>query len=255
MDKRGNEYFVIPYDKCALPLFAHVLVGIAGYAAGFVVLWLFYQVLPLAIIGSVFMIPVAIGLNISSSKKRRLDKLLGQFQSLLESLVVSLQAGGTDLGSLESAIEDLSLMYSDKADIVKEIRLIVQKFNNHLSIGDAFMDFALRSGLEDVKLFAAVYKSVEGKGEKTRDIVIRTQKILSDKIEIQAEIKTLSSGAVMEINIIILIPLLIVAVMGYMGGELMQGLFSPVGHAVATLALGIFAAAYVLGKKIANIKV
>lgn len=254
MDKR-SDLFVVPYDKCALPVLAHVLAGIVGYAVGFVVLWLFYHIMPLAVIGSVLMVPIAIGLNISSSKEKRLTKLLGQFQSFLESLVVSLQAGGTDLSSLESAIEDLSLMYTDRADIVKETRLIVQKFNNHMSIGEAFMEFAERCGLEDVKLFAAVYRSVEGKGEKTRDIVIRTQKILSDKIEIQAEIKTLSSGAIMEINIIVLIPLLIVAVMGYMGGELMQGLFTPIGHVVATVALAIFAGAYVLGKKIANIKV
>ena len=253
MDDRALT--IEPYDKCTLPFIVHIAVGVIGYAIGFIVFWLFYRINVLAAIGAVFIVPVAISANISASIRGRRRKLLGQFQSLLESLVVSLQAGSPDLAAFHHALGDMELMYSDKADIVKEVKLLITKFENGISIGSSLMDFAERSGLDDVKLFSTVYLSVQGKGDKTREIVIRTQKVLSDKISIQAEIQTLSAGAVMEINIMIVIPVLIVAVMGFMGGELMQGLFTVPGRIAATLSIIIFAGAYFLGKKIVKIDV
>jgi tight adherence protein B len=251
---KTHELFVLPYTKSALPFFIHVIFGIAGYAAGFCVIWLFYRRTAFAVFGALAFVPALILMNIGAAKKKRLNNLLRQFQSFLDSLVVSLQAGRTDLGAMESAVGDLELMYSPKADIVKEIRLVVKKFGNRQSIGEAFTDFAERSGLEDVKIFAEIYSAVEGKGAKTREIVLRTQKILSDKIEIQEEIKTIISSAVMELNIISIIPIVIAAIMGFMGGEMMEGLFTPTGHVIATVAVIIFVAAYILGRKLANIK-
>ncbi|MCL1999415.1 MAG: type II secretion system F family protein [Turicibacter sp.] len=246
---------IAPYEDCILPFYVHILVGFAGYGVGTVVLWLFYRHWLMALIGAALFVPILIAVNMVNSKKRRLDRLLGQFQNLLESLVVSLQAGGTDLAAFQHALEDMKLMYSEKTDIVKETETIILKFANGISIGEALTDFANRCGLSDVKLFAAVYVSVEGKGEKTREIVLRTQKILSDKISIEQEIKTMSSGAVMEINIMVVIPILIVAIMGFMGGELLQGLFTTPGRVVTTISIGIFIGAYILGRKITNIKV
>ena len=246
---------IAPYDKCTLPIIAHIFVGIIGYAIGFVVFWLFYRVNVMAAIGAFLVVPVAISANISSSKQRRLIRLLGQFQSLLESLAVSLQSGSPDLTAFKHALSDMELMYSDKADIVKEVGLLISKFDYGISIGESLMDFAERSSLDDIKLFATVYLSVQGKGDKTREIVIRTQKVLSDKISIQAEIQTLSAGAVMEINILVVIPVFIVAVMGFMGGELMEGLFTVPGRIAATFSIAVFAGAYILGKKIVHIRV
>ncbi|MCL1935763.1 MAG: hypothetical protein FWF57_05245 [Defluviitaleaceae bacterium] len=253
----GNRinFFVKPYNKTALPLIAHIVAGVFGYAIFFGVLWLFYRSIILSTIIAIFMVPMAIVLNINMAKAKRLKKLMGQFKSLLESLVVSLQAGSTDLDAFINALEDMRLMYSEQSDIAKEVNLIIVKFSNRETIGEALEDFAKRSGLQDIILFANVYKLIEGKGDKTSEIVIRTQRILSDKIEIETEIKTLASGALMEINIIALVPILIVAVMGFMGGDLMSSLFTPVGNVVATIAIGIFIGAYALGRKLANIKV
>ena len=252
---REKDLFTRPYNKCPLHFFAHIFAAIIGFAVGFGVLWIFYQSTVMAVIGAIIAVPMVVYVNISLSKQRRLRRLLSQFQSLLESLVVSLQAGGTDLGAFQHALEDLTLMYSDRSDIVKETNLIINKFANRSTIGEALMDFAQRSGLDDIRLFATVYMSVEGKGDKTRDIVVRTQKTLSDKISIQEEIKTMSAGAAMEINVIVVMPIIIVAVMGSMGGDMMAGLFTPIGRVVSTIAIVIFVSAYVLGRKITKIKV
>ncbi|MCL1925196.1 MAG: type II secretion system F family protein [Defluviitaleaceae bacterium] len=261
IDRKINEIKVTntleppPYNKSALKFMAHIIMGSTGYIAGFIVSWLFYQNLTISFIVAAVFVPAAIILNINNSKKKRLSRLLLQFQSLLESLVVSLQSGSTDLNALAHAYEDMVLMYSADSDIAKEVKFIMVKFQNRQTIGETFANFGDRTGLEDIKLFASVYSSVEGKGDNTRDIVMRTQKILSDKIEIEAEIKTLSSGASMEINIIVCVPIIIVGAMGFMGGELMEGLFTPIGRIVTTICICIFIGAYFLGKKMTSIKI
>jgi tight adherence protein B len=254
MDYTKSDFYVLPYEKSALSPVAHIVAGIVGYAVGFAIIWLFYRQTMFAVFAAAVFVPVGILANIGGAKKKRLNNLLRQFQNFLDSLVVSLQSGKTDLGAMESAINDLEFMYSAKADIVKEVKLIVGKFGNRSSIGEALVDFGERCGLPDVKIFAEVYSAIEGKGSKTSEIVTRTQKILSDKIDIQSEIKTIISGAVMELNIITVVPVIIVAVMGFMGGELMEGLFTPTGHVIATIAIGIFIGAYLLGRKLTNIK-
>ena len=250
-----RDFLVTPYDKSTLPFFAYIFVAILGYVAAFGILWLFYRMVVLAAFGAVIVIPIAISASVASSKKKRLARLLGQFQNLLESLVVSLQSGGTDLSAFKNAKADMELMYTENADIVKETGAIIAKFENGTSIGEALTDLARRTELEDIKLFATIYSSVEGKGDKTSEIVIRTQKVLSDKIAIQAEIQTLSAGAIMEINIMIFIPVLVVAVMGFMGGDMMEGLFTVPGRIASTFAICIFAGAYVLGKKMTSIDI
>ena len=262
LDKKVNKNKVnteslepLPYDKTSLKLFSHITFGAIGYLVGFFVSWLFYRENTISIIIATAFVPLTIIFNVSSSKKKRLSRLLFQFQSFLESMVVSLQSGSTDLNALSHAYADMKIMYSEESDIAREVALVIKKFSNRQTVGEALMNFGERSGLEDVKLFASVYSSVEGKGDNTRDIVIRTQKILSDKIEIEAEIKTISSGASMEINIMIFVPVLIVGVMGFMGGEMMEGLFTPIGRVVTTICIFIFGAAYALGKKMTSIKV
>jgi tight adherence protein B len=251
----ADSLVIKPYNECTVPRIIRLVIGIAAYIVTAGVLWLFYQIVIPAIIFAIPVIPVAMGISVSVLKANRLNRLLRQFQSMLESLTVSLQAGNTELNAFLHAYDDMKLMYTADSDIAKETNLIIAKFKHGISLGEALADFAGRCGIEDVKLFAAVYASVEGKGDKAREIVTRTQKILSDKISIQSEIKTLSSGAVMEINIMIAVPVLIVAVMGFMGGELMEGLFTPAGRVASTIAIIIFIAAYFIGTRIANIKV
>ena len=243
-----------PYNRFAAHPIFHFFAAVIGACIGFAVFWFFYQVTLIAVIGAIVVMPIAVNINIKRTKQQRLQRLLTQFKDMLESLVVALQAGVVDLAAFEHALSAMRMTYSDSADIVKELNLIIEKFKNRVSLGEGLTDFANRCTLEDVRLFATVYSSIEGKADKTQDIVERAQKVLSDKISIQAEIKTLSSGAVMEINIMVFMPVLIVAVMGFMGGELMEALFSGLGHVAATVAILIFAGAYALGRRIVNIK-
>jgi tight adherence protein B len=118
-----------------------------------------------------------------------------------------------------------------------------------------FQDLADRSRLDDIQSFATIYSVIEGKSDRFGDILVQTQQIIGDKIEIEQEIQTVITSAKSETNMMVVMPIVIVVAMSGMGGGIMDGLFeSMVGHLVATLSLVIFVASYIYALKVSDIK-
>ena len=92
-------------------------------------------------------------------------------------------------------------------------------------------------------------------GGNIKDIISATRDIINDKIEIEMEIGTLLSGNKNELNIMMIMPLIIIVSMEGLGSEMTVTGNSPLNILIKIVALGMFAAAYVLGKKITTIKV
>ena len=78
--------------------------------------------------------------------------------------------------------------------------------------------------------------------------------IISDKIEIEMEIQTTVASNRNEINIMSVMPFVIIAMMGTLGQSAITA-NTPVNIAVKSIALIMFVIAYVLGRKITDIKV
>lgn len=60
--------------------------------------------------------------------QKRLKKLRVQFYDLLEAMSVAMRAGNPVLKALESAREDLTLIYPGNSDILVELDVIIKKF-------------------------------------------------------------------------------------------------------------------------------
>ena len=117
-------------------------------------------------------------------------------------------------------------------------------------------DFADRSDITDIKSFAAIYSVIEGKSDRFGDILMQTQEIIGDKIEIEQEIETTITSAKSETMVMLVMPIVIVVAMSGMGGGMMDALFTtPAGHLAATAALVIFGISYVLAIKNSDIEV
>lgn len=84
-----------------------------------------------------------------------------------------------------------------------------------------------------------------------KSIITETKNIICDKIEIEQEINSVVNGTKNELNIMMLMPLLIVPMMSSFSQE---GDDPMVNIVVKLLGLGIFIFAYVVGRKIVNIK-
>ena len=98
------------YTVSPSTLFDHIASFFIGFAAGFVVLFIFYKVIPLAVLGGAITGTVYIFVAEQAAIQKRLKKLRVQFYDLLEAMSVAMRAGNPVLKALESAREDLTLI-------------------------------------------------------------------------------------------------------------------------------------------------
>ncbi len=245
------------YTRCPLSPAEHIFNGVLALIGGFLVGFIFYRSVLLSVIAGLIAIPAVTLLLAGRATKKRLLNLRGQFRDMLESMNVAMRAGSTEIRALESSRDDLKLLYSEQSDIVREVDYILAGYENSgIPLRRLFRDFANRSGLEDVESFASIYEVIEGKSSRSSEILRQTQQVISDKMEIEAEIETMITSTKSEQTMMLIMPILIVGCMSLMGEGFMDVLYTTTaGRLVSTLVLVIFAAAFFLSEKLTSIKV
>ena len=244
------------YSKSQAGFFNRLVALLIGFALGFVIMFVYYKMIILSIIGGAFFGIIYIFISAQNMTKKRRNRLRTQFYDLLEALSVAMRAGNPPALALQSAREDLTLLYPETSDIITELDIIMAMFKNAVPLSDSFLDFAERSGLEDVESFATIYKTIEGKAGRADEIVRQTQSIISDKMAIEMEIETLMTSAKSEMKTMTMMPPVILLIMGYAGAGFMDTIYvTNVGRIVATVGLAIFVISYVIGNKISSVKV
>jgi tight adherence protein B len=250
-----RNVLVPDYGRSPSMMVDHACAFAIGLAAGFLVLFIFYKLVVLSIVGGVILGAVNILVSARSSAKKRIQKLRVQFFDLLEATSVAMRAGNPMLRSLQSAREDLILIYPHDSDIITELNIIIGRFNNAVPFSESFSDLAKRSGLEDIASFASIYATIEGKSGRADEIVRETQQIISDKMEIEMEIDTLMTAAKSEVNIMLFMPLVILGVIGYAGAGFMDAIYTTgAGRIVSTCGLIVFILSFILARKFSNVK-
>lgn len=244
----------IQYSQPPTTLSFIVLSFLVGFAAGFAVLFIYYRIPIISVIGGAIAGAGYVFAAQNNAVAKRKAKLRTQFYDLLESVSVSMRAGKPVLKALESARGDLLLVYAPDSDIVVELDSILSKFQNAVPLSEAFADLAARSGLEDIASFASIYETIEGKSSRADEIVRDTQQIIADKMEIEMEIETMMTAAKSEVSIMLVMPLVILLVISYAGAGFMDALYTtPVGRLVATFGLVIFLVSFLIARKFSRV--
>ena len=192
MRNKSTEAGATDYTRCPLSPAEHILNGVLAMVGGFLVGFIFYRSVLLSLIAGLVAVPAIVALLAGRATKKRLLNLRGQFRDMLESMNVAMRAGSTEIRALESSRDDLKMLYSEQSDIVREVDYILAAYNNGgIPLRKLFRDFADRSGLEDVESFASIYEVIEGKSSRSSEILRQTQQVITDKMEIEAEIETM----------------------------------------------------------------
>ena len=243
------------YSKSPSKAFDHLLAFLIGFAAGFAVLFIYYKMTPLSIAGGVLFGAMNIFRSAQGAVKKRRAKLRVQFFDLLEAMSVAMRAGNPLYKSLQSARDDLILIYPEESDIIIELDTIIGRFNNAVPMSVAFLDLAERSGLEDIASFASIYATIEGKSSRADEIIRDVQQIIADKMGIEMEIETLLTAAKSEVNIMLLMPLVILGVIGYAGAGFMDAIYTTgAGRVVSTGGLIVLVISYMLARKYSRVQ-
>lgn len=249
----------IKYYECNMSKGEHLVAYLVFAFFIAIILYVYYQVLPVAVIGGLI-IAVPQEKNYSKSVvKKRQNKLRLQFNEFLE--IISISISGGSGRSMENAVRDslteLQMMFNEKSDIVREIGLIVSDYEHAgIPMKDGFYELGIRSEIDDIISFATIYATIEGKTSDFGYIISQTHEIIKDKVEITMEIETVISGAKSEAYMMLILPLVLVAIMSAMGGGLMDSLFTTLtGRLCATFGVVCTFASYIIATKATEIEV
>lgn len=187
--------------------------------------------------------------------EKRRKRLSLQFRDMLDGITTSLGAGNNVMNSFQAVYGDLKVQYEEDAFIIKELEIILSGIQSNFNIEDLLEDFGSRSGIDDITSFANVFSISYRKGGNIQEIIQSTHAILSRKMEIKEEIATTVSGSKMDQMIMIIMPIALVGIIKVMSPEFAANFVTATGLAATTIAVGLFIAAYYVGKTIMDIKV
>lgn len=249
----------IKYYECNMSKAEHILAYLLFSVAITVILYIYYHALIVSVIGGL-VLAIWQEKNYSNSvTKKRQNKLRLQFKEFLE--IISISICGGSGRSMENAIKDslreLLMMYGNKADIVREISLIVSDYEHAgIPMKVGFQELGVRSNIEDIASFATIYATIEGKTSDFGYVISQTHGIIRDKVEISMEIETSITSAKSEAYMMLILPLIIVVAMTSMGGGLMDSLFTTfTGRLAATFGVICTLVSYVVATKATEIEV
>lgn len=203
----------------------------------------------------IILVVVYTPMQVASLKKKRDATLKTQFRDLLDSLVNSITSGKNVQDAFADALSDLKQQYSETAYIVKEVELIVSGIHNNINIEDLIMDFGRRSNIKDIVNFGITFQTCYRKGGNIKQVLIKTNEIISSKMQMEEELITKVSSNVNEQYLMLVMPVIIVAVIKAGNTSMRQNYASPVGIVTSIIAIFIFVGAFLVGRKLVEVDI
>ena len=191
-----------------------------------------------------------------SYRKKRQEELRVQFKDAILSLSACLTAGYSIENAYSEVLREVSGIYGTDAMITKEIRLLIHKTHLNHTPEEAMMDFAERSGLEDIKSFADVFMEARTSGGELMKIIARTADVISEKIRIQQDILTSTVSRRLEQKLMSAVPIGIVFYLELTSQGFFDVLYETmIGRVIMTVCLGAYLGSIAWGRKILDIVV
>ncbi len=187
------------------------------------------------------------------------EQLISKRKSLLEyrfkDLLTSLNAAITTGYSLENATKEayleISSMYGEKSVICKEISIIINNLHLGKSVEYAYEQFAKRCKSDYILTFSEVLSIAKRSSGNVTAVIKQTSSTISLKIDSDREIKQTLSSKLFERNIMIFMPILILAYVGISSPGFFDPLYSTlVGKLIMTCCLLIYLFSIWLSTKI-----
>lgn len=226
------------------------------YLGVFVTTFLFYNSLLLSIL-SFFLYPLFKKPYIRYIEKRRIRNLQNQFRDLLYSLSASFASGRQMTEALIEAKKTMEEMYPEDAPIVRELNIMTGQLKEAKEAEEkVLIEFAARCKLADITTFVDVYVTCRSTGGNMERAILSTVKVLLEKMEIQEEIRVMTSQKKLEGKIITSLPFLILILLRFTSPSYLAVLYETfMGRLIMTGALVLICMAYTLIEKITNIEV
>ena len=241
-----RDYNTYQYTKQEL-----IRYGVMGGLGSSFILYLFYGSIYLCIPGSVVGAAVFLWYQNKELAKRQQWQLMLEFKDAMDSFVSALVAGYSMENAVSEAYCDLELMYGRETIMLSELREIRQRLTLREPLDRLFLDLGRRSGVEDIITFAQIYSTARRSGGNLVKVMKRTADNISEKTEIQREIRTAIAGKQMEAVCMMVIPLLIILYLQIFSPGFLSPLYQgAAGRLFMTIALLVYGGAVMWSRAI-----
>ena len=190
--------------------------------------------------------------------EKRMEKLEAQFRDMLYSLSASVAAGRQMDEALIEAEENLSVIYGAGEPIMRELRYMrINIVENKESDKPLLTDFAFRSKSEDINNFVQVYiLACRNTGGDLEKVIEHTSEIITDKMNIEREIRVITAQKKAEGRIIAAMPPALLLMMNLFSYSYIAPLYETVtGNIIMTGALAAMIYGIILMEKLSDIDI
>ena len=192
-------------------------------------------------------IPVSVG-YLKYQKKRlvkeRRKRLNYQFKDALNALSVAVQAGYSIENAVSACARDLERLYEKGTDILEEFHYIESQRKLSVPVEELFLDFGMRSQVEDIENFASVFYTAKRTGGDMDTVLQKVARMLGDKIDVKKEIETTLAAKKSEQLIMSFMPAGIILYLQLTSPGFLSVLYGNLfGFCAMTICLGIYGAA------------
>ena len=244
---RYDIYVMTPVQWC--------LYGSQGLALSGVFAYVFYRsfIVFLMLIPFGILYPV---LKRKELKEKRLQQLNVEFKEGISLLSSFLSAGYSVENAFSSSVRELMLLFGEDGLITIEFKHIENQIKINRSVEQALMEFASRSGLDDVKNFAEVFVAAKRSGGELVSIISHTANIIRDKVSVRQEILTMSASKQFEQKVMNMIPFFIVIYIDLTSPGFFQVMYTTaIGRIVMTVCMVLYVLAFFISRKIMSIEI
>lgn len=189
-------------------------------------------------------------------QERQRKGLLEEFISGMRVLDTSLQAGISMENAWKEVQKELKIMYGEKGYFYQEVKEINHSVALNVPIEKMVLDFAYRSGLEDIITFAELFSYGKRSGGNWKRIIQDVSRHVQDKHDAGKEIEVMIASKKLEQQVMNVIPLGILLFLQVSSWDYMSVLYhNPTGIVCMSLCLAGYGGAIILSERILRIQV
>ena len=186
----------------------------------------------------------------------RRDRLAVSFKDGIQILKSLLQTGYSFENAVKGSLSEMEMIYGKNNPAYQGFLKISNQVALNVSVEEAFDDFAMESGEDEIQYFAEVLKVAKKSGGNLMEIMGNTADIIADRIDVKREIRTITAAKKLEQGIMNMVPIGIVMYMRVSSLGMMDKLYgNPAGVIIMTICLIVYGAAIFLAGRITDIQV
>lgn len=188
---------------------------------------------------------------------RRKRMLLAEFKDMLFMVSTSIGAGRSIKDAIHEAIPAIDNIYGNRSYLVPEMQDIYKRMSDgNEKDTDVLMDFALRTGLEDIIDFVNIYSTCKTTGASLIVALNKASSVIIDKMAIDKEIREITKRKESEGMLIFIMPAVIVTSLNLLAPDYIAPLYETfTGRLIMTGVIAANIAIYGMIQRITTIEI